>query len=354
MLEIRKWTQRAWVGALLVLGLLPTPAGAQSVLNVDTGSCDPAPSADCTECIYCCESTSNCLSTVGYMSTCLPVGGLDGMGLCLSGHNYCGDTPTVAQAVACHTSPDHMRPVPWGNGDCDGDGIPNQREIDLGTDPCVPPAPPSVLYGTTCAPLNTGCNPSDMPGATCTSGIGVTGTCQVSADANGTVCMPDAILLCCSSDPDCPDGRCVSAPTAGAHVCAPALCADVPGIDPVDCITSPTGQAVPAPQGDCDRDDIPNRSDSTPCGGTGDAGVATTVDGGAEDGGNATYDGGASSDAGTQAGDASTSMDGGGDTVQPTFTGGGGCACRAAPGHGPGNVAWLGLVGLALLVRRRR
>ena len=257
---------------------------------------------------------------------------------------YCAGE-TTEDLVACHTAPDSAPTDPkvgWEGGDCDGDGTANAADPDA----CTPPPNRGVATETGCQAVTLGCTPD----TTCflTFNGDQTGDCEVVG--GGTLCVPtggDTSELYCADGPggfDClPDSeRKVS--LGGARYCVPDVCAAA-GVDLTLCISGDDGDPVPWDDGDCDGDGESNRherdsAERDPCVDE----SMVPADGGAAPG----PDGGpAPADAGSIA----PSADGGA-PIDPNFEGGGGCACRAAPGRRGGGIA-LALLGLALALRRR-
>ncbi len=380
MLEISVRSSRAWVGALLVAGVACTAHAQTASVLTETGSgtyeCVNSTGTDgCAAGGVACGIGSTCRSLGSGVFRCFPndtvfccndgalcpAGGTCTLprdfdqSICLPGHDYCAgstDAPTLSRIEACHTSATTSAfPVSWAAGDCDGDGIPNQLEVDNGTDFCLASGPIEIYTDAGCAALSTGCSPV---GSACTDDVGGAGTCQRLLNLSATFCRPsEPALACCNVGDICAAGsECVSV-SDGDHVCAQQLCPDASGIEPLDCITAPDGSIVPAAQGDCDGDGIANGDEqglrTNPC-------VADAPDAGTqpeEDAGTEEPDAGSSApDGGVKTMDAGAPMHDPG--VTPRFEGGGGCVCRtapSAPGHG---LAWLGLAALAILIRRRR
>jgi MYXO-CTERM domain-containing protein len=224
-----------------------------------------------------------------------------------------------------------MRTDDYFSGDCDRDGLSNRNERNAGTDECAPAQPIGVAGDdATCTPLVMSC----ILGSTCAATPGDPPSMCVQNEAgSGTSCQPqppESALYCCSGRFECPqDGDLCIDTAGGGELCVPDDCAGIATIDPIDCITF-QGEIVPFPEGDCDEDGTPNGGDLTHCG------VVLMPDAGpigSEDAG-----GGATEDAGDN-------------SIEPRFEGGGGCACRAAPGE---SFPWaLALMSVFVLWRRR-
>jgi MYXO-CTERM domain-containing protein len=271
--------------------------------------------------IFCCtDDKGDCPTGSG---TCEDISGLSGgSGLCLPDERYCGER-SLEQVIACHTLPGTNVVTPaYRQGDCDRDGLGNADEVGLGTDECAAPAPIGVVGDGACVPLTVGC----VVGVSCpVAPGGRVSTCETTPDGNGSYCNPGLdTLYCCDSQIVCPmsGDRCVD------NLCVADDCEDFDDIDPAACVSDSEGNHVPYPSGDCDLDGIPNGGDETQCGVAFDAGVRPDFDAG-------------SSDAGPTRG-----------IIEPRFSGGGGCACRAG---GPRDAPYaLGLVILSAILRRRR
>jgi hypothetical protein len=308
--------------------------------------------------VLCCAGDHDCPGDAsGGTGACVSIGS---QSLCLDpAADYCavGVPPGSTRVLACHR--DALGEiVPWRRGDCDLDGIPNGEEVALGTDVCLGPPPMAVFDPSTgnCLELPTACNPL----RDCTTPFGDVGDCL--AGGGGTTCFPRGSRLYCGDGAFvCPDGEREIADDAHRHTfCVGPVCGDDPAETTVDCIHDPfTGEPVPASDGDCDGDGIPNSLDPAPCddsipnadGGTSlpDAGDGRSDAGDGEDDGGAT-----GADAGNGAMDAgAVSSDDAGANVPPAFGGGGGCACRAAPRAG-GTALGLLAIALALSLRGAR
>lgn len=274
--------------------------------------------------LFCCGEGSACPTGDPVATACTPVSSVSGSGdLCLPAERYCDAELTLERVVACHTVPGSAtRPVPYAQGDCDGDGLSNIEEANAGTDVCVAPTDIGVQGDGACITLTMGCS----IGQTCPlSPAGTASTCIVTPDGNGTYCSPGPqALYCCDATHSCPiaSDQCIGA------LCIADDCAGVPGVDPVMCILDADGNHVPYPQGDCDGDGTANGGDTDQCTPPlADAGVVEVDAGGAD-------------------------TDAGGDGIQPRFEGGGGCVCRAsAPSSAP---AWALAIAAMLMVLRRR
>jgi MYXO-CTERM domain-containing protein len=363
----------ALVGALWLASAIASSAHAQSVVVRVDGvlTCQPlltgtecesdlqcSPSSVCRrfgattvgrcverDTVFCCSSDAGCpvLSGADRLG-CTRVTGLSGgSGLCLPDREYCG-AATIAEVGRCHTRPDGTLTILWLEGDCDGDGLTNGEEQNTTmTDICrAPELPPVFDEDLGCISLPTAC----QIGLPCSTNVGETGSCERDPTGAGTVCRPsDAIYPCCGDGLACP-GDLVCAELEEAALCIDGTCLGSPFLEDLDhCVRDADGRLVEYREGDCDRDGFLNGSDDTPCGGElpfEDAGMH-------DDGGVVTNDAGARTDAGG-------GLDGGvGPTVTPSFHGGGGVSCRAAPGsssRGLGLLASLALA-LAFLARRR-
>ncbi|MEZ4339750.1 MAG: hypothetical protein R3B82_24280 [Sandaracinaceae bacterium] len=322
-----------------------------------TGYCLP------TDTLLCCMGDIDCPSTSAAMfGTCL-TGGMGG-GLCITpGALYCnamGTRPTRAQFDACHHFAGGSVYLPWAEGDCDGDQIPNGLEVRFETDPCLAPARQAIWVAAAddCRPLPIGCDPS----AECATPAGDAGDCVPTDDGGATVCAPrDTELYCGDGEWVCPAGQIeVVDPAEGHTFCTPPYCGPDVTLTTAACVHDPRTDRPTLPEdGDCDGDDIPNRRDDMVCvadvdGGVapGDAGMVVVDDGGVV----VTEDGGASGeDASVDPTDGGGMTADGGANVAPTFGGGGGCACRAsrAPRTAPGALVLLGLGLFSLRAARR-
>lgn len=314
--------------------------------------------------LICCAVDADCPTTDGITFGACLVGAMGG-GLCTRpGANYCTAGPvTRAQFDACHHIGAGGPLVSWAEGDCDGDRVPNGVEVDLETDPCLAPARQAVWNGAAghCAELPIGCDPD----VGCTTPLGTTGTCVETSDGGATVCsVREAALYCGDGAWVCPGGQIEVEDTVARHTfCSPPFCGADTTLTTASCVRDPdSGEPTVPDQGDCDHDGIRNGMDETVCeadvpvadGGvvTSDAGVVVP-----SDGGDVNVDAGApGEDAGPEPADAGgggVATDAGAN-VAPTFGGGGGCACRAAPGERsvPSLLALLGL-GLSLRAGRR-
>ncbi len=309
--------------------------------------------------IICCTEDLDCPAEAGSpLRACISTGM---GGYCPEpGREYCAGTSrlTVSQFVSCHRIGGGPL-VPWAGGDCDGDLVPNGVEQAFGTDPCAAPPPKAVWVPgmNTCRPLPLGC----APGETCTAPGDRGGEC-LTADGDGaTVCVPsEAALYCGDGAWVCPGGQIeVEDPDARHTFCSPPYCGDDHALTTAACVRSPiTNEPVPPDQGDCDRDGVPNGVDDEVCEpGEPDEDAGTNT----RDGGDARPDGAIpGEDAGAGEDAAVEPMDGGeagtdaGASVAPTFGGGGGCACRAAPGDAGSAFGLVAALGVALSLRAGR
>lgn len=230
-----------------------------------------------------------------------------------------------------------------------------------------------------------------------TDGYAFPGTgCERDLCDGGRVCVDLAGMgaRCLDRDDEivCVLGSCEACPLAGgaaAVACredvridgaAHALCIYA---EPLACLADlgfaldlaacvPLGGTPDLSGGDCDGDDIPNGEDDCPClpSGPTDPSVcvpvvvpvdAGTIDGGALDAGTSTLpDASVTGDAGAAPSDAGTRFDAGPgfdagprpSNVAPSFLGGGGLTCRAAPSPSP--PVGLAVFALALAVRVAR
>ncbi|RZO52369.1 MAG: hypothetical protein EVA89_32105 [Sandaracinaceae bacterium] len=264
------------------------------------------------------------------------------VGLCvLPERSYCHDAAgavTVRTIRRCHTPTDGGSLVLWAEGDCDRDGISNGAEEAGGTDPCVKPPLRGYWNGEACVPEATGCQ----------AGVPCEGGYECVASDGGTVCETEGLEAYC----ELPSAPCLEAEETavedgGVTYCVPSECSDT--ADLLDCLVDPESREIVGYDfGDCDGDGVPNGAESLegtdPC--SPDTGVE---DAGApqDDAGSAPPDASSGFDAGTEPGP--------GPNLEPRFEGGGGCACRATPGHAPSSLGWmaLALLGLALVSRRR-
>ncbi|MBX3268752.1 MAG: hypothetical protein KF729_00740 [Sandaracinaceae bacterium] len=296
--------------------------------------------------LTCCDDATDCPRAVGgSLGRCAALPDLD-LRICLDPvRTYCADDPSAATVRACHTREGRL--VPWVEGDCDGDGVPNGIEVARDTDPCVAPTPRGVhVPGTQdCAPLTITC----ILDQRCELPSGREGLCARTADRTGLECVPaepERELFCGGPEFVCPDGlREVRDEAAMRAFCAPNYCPHIDGPLPPACIREPGGRELTAPgHGDCDGDGVENRDDESPCGGE--------VPG---------PDGGVGADAAVVGPDGGVTpgLDGGegpppgGDP--PGFGGGGGCVCRAAPARSAsGGLLPLLLAALALSRRASR
>lgn len=191
--------------------------------------------------------------------------------------------------------------------------------------------------------------------------------CRPDATGSGADCVPSCAEILCDAGERCVNGACVETGCAetctggeicrsdgdGGFACGPSLCAadscpDGDWCDPAtgDCSDEPcTGVVCPEGQrcrgGDCFAPE-------------------STQPGAGGQGGQATGTGGVTTTTGGSAG-APTSTTGGQAAPEPEprgawglATGGGGCACRAAPGRSTALGAMLALLGALALERRRR
>jgi MYXO-CTERM domain-containing protein len=292
----------------------------------------------------CCDSPSDCPVVTGATAACVSSSVADALVCVESGRSYCGaDTlldPTLTQR--CHKGAGGV-PVRWILGDCDGDGVTNGDELTDGTDECIGPQPRGIWDGSTCLPQRTGCALTSSCGAT---DSGPSGTCEIADDDNGHRCVPaEEVLYCADGALECAPELIEVSDSSGmgsGHVwCIPADCAGVEDVDLLDCVTKEGAPSLFS-EGDCDRDGTRNGDDPSPC----------VADAPPPDAGPPTDDAGVPAiDAGNGSFDA-----GPGGGPEPSFEGGGGCACRAATGSGSGPAgAIVALLALgAVLLRRKR
>ena len=304
----------------------------------------------------CCSADTDCPMITGATAACMSSSIADA-GLCVElGRSYCGPDGSLDPAIArrCHTGPGGV-PVRWILGDCDGDGVTNGDEVTDGTNPCMIPSPRGIWDGAQCVQQQTGCSLTRSCGATAS---GPSGTCVLADDDNGRRCVPTGEVLYCA------DGALVCAPDlvevpdssgmGSGHVwCVPGHCAGVSGIDLADCVVK-DGEPVVFSEGDCDGDGTKNGDELS---GGGDGNVCG-ADGPPPDAGLPGDDAGVpTGDAGSSPFDAGGSaIDAGPGGTNPSFEGGGGCACRAATGSrsGPaGAIVALLAIGAVLLRRKR-
>ena len=335
------------IAALVTLVALYAPATAlaQSIVVSAPGglvcspvgdACDPTVTpSECGTDAPVCEPFN------GSIAFCVPpdalwcsTGGFgcpDGVGrmLTLSAMNVCvPDAACVMPSVmACFTRPAGSRepvvPVSWNAGDCDSDGLSNGRDPE----PCT--RAPAIGLA--------------RPDGTCTAAVlcaadtdcEATERCETLVDANPhRYCRPDGPLYgCCGGEATACANGASCAPVASESLCEnPGYCPSLPFAEQVACLRF-GGRFVSPPQGDCDGDTIPNEAE-----------VASGLDPCVFD----DVDAGMPIDAGGSGIDASVPPPG----DEPSFRGGGGCGCRAAPPRRGSPLAWLLALGL-LLARRR-
>ena len=292
--------------------------------------------------LICCSEPNDCpRGAAGSISRCASL--LDGaLRICLDPfRTYCSDDPSAATVRACHDREGNL--VPWADGDCDGDGVPNGLEVARDTDPCLAPIPRGVFVPDAgdCASLTGRC----VLDQRCELPSGREGLCARTADGASLVCAPvepERELFCGGPEFVCPDElREVHYEPAIHAFCSPNYCPHIDGPLPPACIRESGSRELTAPaRGDCDEDGIENGEDETPCG--------AVVPG---------EDGGAGADAGAvdPDGGVTPGLDGGEqpppDGDPPGFGGRGGRACRAAPARGGGCL--LPAAPLALALSRR-
>lgn len=364
---------RAWVAWLFALPLsFPAVAAAQGIVNgegrcapVATGNDCARPGSTCAGVDDVCHAFSptdgvcapeDALFCATAMSGPCPTGtspiAWNDIFVCVPpGAHLCAD----ASSFACFTSmptpsgPSFF-PVAWRLGDCDGDGVPNGLETAEGL--CVLRPLLGVTTGDDC---NTppGCVASDPD--VCPADT----VCTLVDRAAHRYCLPeDDFIFCCGGarGVDCPNGGpCQTAPSVSDDYgfCDPFdYCSDFFYSDRLSCLEADDAFPVEPDEGDCDDDGIRNVDDDEPC----VPGVVVVPDGGApRDAGTARDAGEAGTDGGEIRSDAgpASPMDGGRVELQPGFSGGGGCRCRAAPPEGGSGALWG--VGLAALwIARRR
>jgi hypothetical protein len=135
----------------------PAPCEAASIIaTVDaTGSCNPTRAlcvndGDCGDGLlcrhvstanpngYCVPSGELVFCCGGFVGAECPLGDAcspnadDGFDLC---HPYCGDANYEDRLKCLEFG--GIFPVPAALGDCDGDGLRNRTEVEIGTDPCI-------------------------------------------------------------------------------------------------------------------------------------------------------------------------------------------------------------------------
>lgn len=258
------------------------------------------------------------------------------------GADGCGD----ATELACFTStssPDGPSrfPVAWHAGDCDSDGVPNGAEGEGGL--CVPRPMIGITTGDDCI-TPPGCTGPDscLAGSVCTF---------VERAAHSYCLTEDDFIFCCGGirSIDCPGaGECQSQPSTSDdfgfcdHF---EYCTDFFYADRLSCLEGEGGFPVEPDDGDCDGDGRRNVDDADPC--VPDAVVVP--DGGQRDAGESAEDGG---EIGRDGGEA-TPMDAGTAELQPVFSGGGGCLCRAAPPRGGSGALSLLVLAVLWIARRR-
>jgi len=275
-----------------------------------------------------------------------------GFAVCMPpGREWC-EGASDAELLACfQRMGDATRIVDFELGDCDRDGIPNEAETPDGL--CEPvQRHAAISRGGACTPLANCRSDADCgPGAPVCARI----------DAHG-YCIPsdgvDTTHFCCGGflGIECPHGG-TCAPSGGtadgqAFCDDPRYCASWDFEDRIGCLFFAGALVSDPADGDCDGDGQKNTLDEDPCTAAPlpeDAGVAPT-----EDAGTVTRE-----DAGAEDASAPPAMDSGVTaeprSLEPSFNGGGGCACRATPsGPSPGPWGWLGLASLGFLVTRRR
>ena len=356
---------RAWVAWLFALPLsFPAVAAAQGIVNGE-GRCVPVatghdcarPGSTCAGAEHVCHAFSftdgacapeDALFCAMDMSGPCPTGtspvAWNDIFVCVPpGAHLCGDAASFACFTAMPTpsGPSHF-PVAWHLGDCDGDGVPNGLETGEGL--CVFRPTLGFTTGDDC---NTpaGCTDRD----TCLADT----VCTLVGEAAHRYCLPEEDFVFC-----CGGNQSIGCPAGNACQMAPSIdddfgfcehfgyCTELEFSERLSCLEAADEFPVEPDEGDCDDDGIRNVDDGDPC----VPGVVVVPDGGAQrDAGEAGTDGGEiRSDAG-----AASPMDGGRVELQPGFSGGGGCRCRAAPPEGRSGALWG--VGLAALwIARRR
>lgn len=339
----------ALAGAALVTSLalaIPTTGFAQP-RTYEGSTCRSISPEPCEPGIDDCGETASCLTFSGVDSICIPDApicctlsedcpiapfetqcrsfGTTGARACLESADYCeeGAELTLERIRACHTFA--MAFVPFDQGDCDGDGLPNKFEIDEGLDHCAGPTI-GVWDGEACTKPEI-CFERD---SICTAAeTGTMSPCVELGDHSAYVCMAEDAVPCGDNRLTCPRNLVEwMDPTSDRVWCIDTECQDAP-VDLLDCVTDPGGTPVRYEDGNCDGDEYPNGTDPDPCS---SENVVPMPDG-SPDG----IDGGAPSATGVQ------------------FVGGGGCMCRVTPGPSPR--PWLGallLLGLALSARGAR
>lgn len=358
----------------LALGACPAPGAAQNSTYdpADSGSsCTPRTTATCSmagvacgdggECrmmngggftcvpptgFVCCTSDAQCfVGDGGQTFACVDTPELTGTdmtsstGLCVHSATCVGDDAALSlEELERNLSTATTDASQWFGGDFDRDGLTNGQELELETDPCEKPDPRAYWNGTACAPIPVGCTSVD---GACLTHNDQAGDCQLTDD--GTECVPIDDALWCGGEFTCDDGEVeVADPVREQVWCVPGECAGLVG-SLLACISGGEN-LVPYASGDCDGDGTANDVDDTPCGDLPDAGPPSPGDGGQSP----TADGGGVD-----------RFDAGGERTDPSFEGGGGCRCRAAPSSSelPRGLP-LALVGLGLVAlragRRRR
>lgn len=299
---------------------------------------------------------------------------LSGASVCLSpDDDYCVDDVSLAEARTirpCHTAPDNRAPVPWLDGDCDQDGIPNWEELLDGSDVCLKERG-QLDRGPLGLVCDTDLEICEDRGEPCETEDGAAGTCfdfgnidECIEDGVPTCCSPELNIFCqtapgiiCRAPVDGPVGACID---RDYDLCEPI--AELTEAQLTDCLTAPSGRSpVEWPLGDCDGDGFRNgveaERDSDPCtfDDPPDQGPPPEPDQGppAPDFGPPAVDQGPlATDAGPPGMDAGIITDG----QQPSFGGAAGCTCRvgAPEADTPLGLAGGLLLGVALVLRRRR
>jgi hypothetical protein len=245
-------------------------------------------------------------------------------GLLEVGLNQSGsEAPWVTSDFCYLDGATHMTPLLWGEGDCDGDLLPNDSD----------PSACLLVLGRMGNALNTTVLrrhrvPCSASGA---RRVGRDGVCA--NDGIAIACNPSVGLECpqegaCAFDPDLVLGLCTYREPPAAPIVAPTLC-----LENMGCIASVRADAYAAwSDGDCDSDMRANDVDPDIC-----LVAAPTP----------TSDAGPALDAARR--DAGAIPEG------TTFTGGGGIVCSASSGREgrASGLGWAALSLLALVVTRR-
>lgn len=221
--------------------------------------CAPGADGDLTPPTLCCGATGTSCAP-GTMCTLFTdaIGGV-----CLGSLTpVCGATATAvsrATVIECHTTPDGNFSPYFRDGDCDGDGVPNGREVlDRLRSPCEPDDLHRCLTGGV---FTNGecCTLAVEPGACCVEAGGGADCCLAQTDYD-TCCSTVAAasptdettpLVCCINDPAVTDDATCCDRTDGM---TGALCCEaLGGPEPLCCASGifclPDAGVTPPPDG---------------------------------------------------------------------------------------------------------